>query len=103
MNYKNKISYKLFYDAPEFDLVEIEESDKVFKVGEFLDLCLDSCFMDYDGFGRFIKTVNGKNYAIVDINFSIDEDEVFYKGDALGSIFYFCNKLNLKELVWFNK
>jgi hypothetical protein len=103
MNYQNKIKYKLFEDAPEFDLVEVEESDAVFKVGAFLDNCLASCFMDYDGFGHFIKTVNGKRYAIIDIHFSIDEDEVYYKNESIGSIFYVCNRLDLREIVWFNK
>lgn len=103
MNYQNKIKYKLFEDAPEFDLVEVEESDTIFKVGAFLDNCLVSCFMDYDGFGHFIKTVNDKKYAIVDIYFSIDEDDVSYKDESIGSIFYFCNRLGLKEIVWFNK
>lgn len=103
MKYQNKIKYKLFKDAPEFDLVEVEESDTIFKVGAFLDDCLAACFIDYDGFGHFIKTVNGKKYAIVDIYFSIGEDEVFYKDESIGSIFYVCNKLGLKEIIWFNK
>ena len=103
MTHKNTIKYKLFEDAPEFDLVEVEESDDVYKVGEFLDLCLASCFMDYDGFGHFVKIVDGKKYAIIDIYFSIDEDDVSYKGDSIGSIFYVCNRLGLKEIVWFNK
>ena len=103
MNHKNTIKYKLFEDAPEFDLVEIEESDDVYSVGEFLNLCLADCFMDYDGFGHFIKIVDGKKYAVIDIYFSIDEDDVFYKKESIGSIFYVCNRLNLKEIVWFNR
>jgi hypothetical protein len=59
--------------------------------------------MDYDGFGRFIKEVNGKKYAILDLSFSIDNDEVIYGGEFIGSIFYICNNLSLYEIVWFNK
>lgn len=103
MNYKNTIKYKLFEDEPELTLVEVEDSDTVFKVGDFLDQCLATCFMDYDGFGHFVKTVDNKRYSINDISFSIDNDEVFYKGVFIGGIFYVCNKLNIKELVWFNK
>ena len=47
--------------------------------------------------------VDGKKYAIVDIYFSIDEDDVAYKGESIGSIFYVCNRLGFKEIVWFNK
>ncbi len=103
MNYKNTIKYKLFEDEPELTLVEVEDSDTVFTVGDFLDQCLAACFMDYDGFGHFVKTVDNKRYSINDISFSIDDDEVFYKGGFIGGIFYVCNKLNIKELVWFNK
>ena len=103
MNYNNKIKYKLFSDAPEVDLVEVEGPDHVMSVGEFLDACLSTCFMDYDGFGRFVKTVNGKRYAIQDLSFSIDNDDVIYKGESIGSIFYVCNNLSLYEVVWFNK
>lgn len=103
MNYSNKIKYKLFSDAPEVDLVEVEETDAVMSVGEFLDACLSTCFMDYDGFGRFVKTVNGKKYAIQDLSFSIDNDEVIYNKEFIGSIFYICNNLSIYEIVWFNK
>lgn len=103
MNYQNKIKYKLFSDAPEVDLVEVEETDDVMSVGEFLDACLSTCFMDYDGFGRFVKTVNGKKYAIQDLSFSIDNDEVIYNKEFIGSIFYICNNLSIHEIVWFNK
>ena len=103
MNYNNKIKYKLFSDAPEVDLVEVEEADDVMSVGEFLDACLSTCFMDYDGFGRFVKTVNGKRYAIQDLSFSIDNDEVIYNKEFIGSIFYICNNLSIHEIVWFNK
>lgn len=103
MNYQNKIKYKLFSDAPEVDLVEVEETDDVMSVGEFLDACLSTCFMDYDGFGRFVKTVNGKKYAIQDLAFSIDNDEVIYNKEFIGSIFYICNNLSIHEIVWFNK
>ena len=103
MNYQNKITRKIFEDEPELTLVEVEDSDDVFKVGEFLDDCIASTFMDYDGHGHFVKTVNGKKYALIDIYFSIDKDEVYYKGDFIGSIFYICNNLRLREIVWFNK
>lgn len=103
MNYNNKIKYKLFSDAPEVDLVEIEDSDDVYSVGDFLNQCLATCFMDCDGFGRFVKTVNGKKYAILDLAFSIDNDEVIYNKEFIGSIFYICNNLSLYEIVWFNK
>ena len=103
MNYQNKIKYKLFSDAPEVDLVEVEDSDDVYSVGDFLDQCLATCFMDYDGFGRFVKTVNGKKYAIQDLSFSIDNDEVIYNKEFIGSIFYICNNLSIHEIVWFNK
>ena len=103
MNYSNKIKYKLFSDAPEVDMVEVEETDDVMSVGEFLDACLSTCFMDYDGFGRFVKTVNGKKYAIQDLSFSIDNDEVVYNKEFIGSIFYICNNLSIHEIVWFNK
>ena len=103
MNYNNKIKYKLFSDAPEVDLVEVEDSDDVYSVGDFLDQCLATCFMDYDGFGRFVKIVNGKRYAILDLAFSIDNDEVIYNKEFIGSIFYICNNLSIHEIVWFNK
>ena len=103
MNYSHKIKYKLFSDAPEVDMVEVDETDHVMSVGEFLDACISTCFMDYDGFGRFVKTVNRKRYAIQDLSFSIDNDDVIYKGESIGSIFYVCNNLSLYEVVWFNK
>jgi hypothetical protein len=103
VNYSTKIQYKLFSDAPEVDMVEVDETDHVMSVGEFLDACISTCFMDYDGFGRFIKEVNDKKYAILDLSFSIDNDDVIYKGESLGSIFYVCNNLSLYEVVWFNK
>lgn len=103
MNYSNKIKYKLFRDAPEVEMVEVEDSDDVYSVGDFLDQCLATCFMDYDGFGRFVKTINGKRYAILDLAFSIDNDEVIYNKEFIGSIFYICNNLSIYEIVWFNK
>ncbi len=103
MNYSNKIKYKLFSDAPEVEMVEVEDSDDVYSVGDFLDQCLATCFMDYDGFGRFVKTINGKRYAILDLAFSIDNDEVIYNKEFIGSIFYICNNLSIYEIVWFNK
>ena len=103
MNYNSKINYKLFSDAPEVEMVEVEDSDDVYSVGEFLDQCLATCFMDYDGFGRFVKTINGKRYAILDLAFSIDNDEVIYNKEFIGSIFYICNNLSIHEIVWFNK
>ena len=103
MNYNNKITYKLFSDAPEVEMVEVEDSDDVYSVGDFLDQCIATCFMDYDGFGRFVKEANGKKYAILDLSFSIDSDEVYYKKEIIGSIFYICNNLSLYEIVWFNK
>jgi hypothetical protein len=103
MKHQNAIKYKIFEDEPELTLVEVEDSDDTFSVGEFIDHCLSSLFIDYDGFGHFIKTVNGKRYALVDIYFSIDEDEVYYKKESIGSIFYVCNRLGLREIVWFNK
>lgn len=103
MNYSNKIKYKLFSDAPEVEMVEVEDSDDIYSVGDFLDQCLATCFMDYDGFGRFVKTINGKRYAILDLAFSIDNDEVIYNKEFIGSIFYICNNLSIHEIVWFNK
>lgn len=103
MNYNNKITYKLFSDAPEVEMVEVEDSDDVYSVGEFLDQCIATCFIDYDGFGCFVKEVNGKKYAILDLSFSIDSDEVYYKKEFIGSIFYICNNLSIYEIVWFNK
>jgi hypothetical protein len=103
VNYSAKIKYKLFSDAPEVEMVEVDETDHVMSVGEFLGACISTCFMDYDGFGRFIKEVNDKKYAILDLSFSIDNDDVIYKGESIGSIFYVCNNLSLYEVVWFNK
>ena len=103
MDYKNSITYKIFEDAPELTLIPIEDSDDVYSVGDFLDHCIATSFMDYDGYGHFIKKVNGKKYAILDISFSIDNDEVYYKKEFIGSIFYICNNLSLYEIVWFNK
>ena len=103
MDYQNSITYKIFEDAPELTLVPIEDSDDVYSVGDFLDHCIATSFMDYDGSGHFIKKVNGKKYAILDISFSIDNDEVYYKKEFIGSIFYICNNLSLYEIVWFNK
>ena len=35
MNYNNKIKYKLFNDVPEVEMVEVEDSDDVYSVGDF--------------------------------------------------------------------
>ena len=103
MNYKNTIYKKLFGDEPELKFVEVEEKDDVYTIGEFLEHCISGCFMDYDGFGKFVDTIDDKKYAIDDISFSIDEDEVYYKGEYICSIFNFCNIFSIYEIVWFNK
>ena len=103
MNYNNKTTYKLFEDEPEVTLVEVEEDDTVFTVGEFLQECIEGCFMDYDGYGRFVRTIDDKDYAFDDIGFSIDRDEVYYKEDVIPGIFYFCNVCHIKKIVWFNR
>ena len=93
----------MFKDEEALDLVEVEESDDVIPVGKFLEDCIDGYINDYDGEGYFVKTINGKDYAITDIDFSIDEDEVYYKHDFISSIFYFCQVFKIKKVVWFNK
>lgn len=103
MNYSNKIYKKLFDDEPELEFVEVEQDDDVFGIGEFLEDCIHHCFMDYDGWGYFVQTLNDKKYAIKDISFSIDEDEVYYKGEYICPIFEFCNIFSIYEIVWFNK
>ena len=103
MNYDNKITYKLFEDEPEVTLVEVEADDDVFTVGEFLQQCIEGCFIDYDGYGRFVQAIDDKDYAFDDIGFSIDRDEVYYKKETIPGIFYFCNTLNIKKIVWFNR
>lgn len=103
MKYENKATYKLFEDEPELTLVEVEEDDDVFTVGEFLQECIEGCFMDYDGWGYFVQTIGDKYYAFKDIGFSIDKDEVYYKEDIIPGIFYFCNICNIKKIVWFNR
>jgi hypothetical protein len=80
-----------------------EWNGNLYTIEQFIEMSESGGFMDYDGFGHFIKTVDGKKYAIVDIYFSIDEDDVSYKGESIGSIFYVCNRLDLREIVWFNK
>lgn len=103
MNYKNIIYKKLFSDEPELEFVEVEQDDDVFAIGEFLEDCIGKCFTDYDGWGKFVDTIDGKKYAIRDITFSIDEDEVYYKGEYACPIFEFCNIFGIHEVVWFNK
>lgn len=84
-------------------LSKIDPEDTFFTVGEFLDHCLNNLFSDYDGFGEFVISLNGQEYEILDLQFSIDEDEVTYKGDFIGSIFYICSMFNIKKIVWYNK
>ena len=103
MNYNNIIKYILFKDEQALDLVEVEETDDIIPIGKFFEDCIYGCLSDYDGEGYFVKTINGKDYAITDIDFSIDEDEVYYKRDFIGSIFYFCQVFKIKKVVWFNK
>lgn len=103
MNYNNKVYHKLFEDEPELEFVEVEQDDDVFGIGEFLEDCIHHYFMDYDGYGYFVQTLNGKKYAIKDISFSIDEDEVYYKGEYLCPIFDFCRIFGIHYVVWFNK
>ena len=103
MNYNNKIYKKLFGNEPELAFVEVEQEDDVFAIGKFLENCISGCFTDYDGFGKFVDTFDDKKYAIEDISFSIDEDEVYYKGEYLCPIFDFCRVFSIYEVVWFNK
>lgn len=103
MNYSNKIYKKLFDDEPELEFVEVEEDDRVFPIGEFLQDCIEGCFIDYDGWGYFVKTINGTKYAIKDIGFSIDDDMVYYKGEYVCPIFEFCCTFCICEVVWFNR
>lgn len=103
MNYTNVVCKKLFDDEPELVFVEVEQDDDVIAIGEFLESCINGCLTDYDGFGKFVSTIDGKKYAIKDIVFSIDEDEVYYKGECICSIFYFCRIFNIHEVVWVNK
>lgn len=102
MKYENKITYPLFEDG-EVTLVEIEDKDDCMHIGEFLGDCIGHCFTDYDGYGYFVKFIDKTPYAITDITFSIDEDKVYYKGEYIGGIFYFCNLLRIDKVVWFNK
>ncbi len=102
MKYENQITYPLFEDG-EVILVEIEDKDDLMPIGQFLEYCINRCFMDYDGIGYFVKRIDGKEYAITDISFSIDKDEVYYRREYIGSIFYFCNLLRIEKVVWFNK
>ena len=99
-----KTTYKLFSDEPEVNVYKIHpDIGDVFKVGDFLQECIEGLFMDYDGHGRFIVTINKEKYEIDDIGFSIDNDAVYYKGEYATGIFDFCNNLGIKELIWYNK
>lgn len=84
-------------------LSKIDQEDTFFTVGEFLDNCLSNLFSNYDGYGEFVVSLKGQEYKIRDLQFSIDEDEVTYKGDLIGSIFYICSMFNIKKIVWYNK
>lgn len=103
MNHTNIVHKKFFDDEPELTFVEVEQDDDVIAIGEFLESCINGCLSDYDGFGKFVSIINGKKYAIKDIDFSIDEDEVRYKNVFTCSIFYFCCAFNIREVVWVNK
>lgn len=100
----NKIQYTLFYDDPDgTTLREISSIGDLMSIGEFFEQCVQKDFMDYDGWGYFVKEVEGKKYEIMDISFSIDKDTVWYKDNDIGGIFNFCNKLRILEVVWYNK
>lgn len=103
MNYENKITYKLFADEPEVTLVEVDPTDDLIPIGNFLQDCIYNCFTDYDGYGYFVKRIDGKYYAITEVTFSIDEDAVYYKGEFVCGIFGFCNALIISKVIWFNK
>lgn len=100
----NKIKYTLFSDDPNgTTLREIDGIGDLMGVGEFFEDCVQKDFMDYDGHGYFVIKVEDKKYEIMDISFSINDDEVYYKGEFIGGIFYVCNKLNILEVMWYNK
>jgi len=103
MNYNTRIKYKLFSDIAEIDLVEVNKTDDILSIGQFIEHCITGALTDYDGSGYFVKTINGKDYALEDIDFSINEDEVYYNGALIGSIFYFCNVFSISKIVWMNK
>lgn len=100
----NKIQYTLFSDDPNgTTLREVDSIGTLMSIGEFLQQCIEKCFIDYDGWGYFVVEVDNKKYEILDISFSIDEDTVWYKNNDIGGIFNFCNKLGILEVVWYNR
>ena len=100
----NRIQYTIFSDDPNgTTLRETDSIGDLMDVGQFFEDCVRKNLMDYDGSGYFVKEVNGKKYEILDISFSIDNDEVYYKGEFIGGIFYVCNKLRILEIMWYNK
>ena len=100
----NKIQHTLFSDDPNgTTLREIDSIGDLMSIGRFFEDCVEKGFMDYDGRGYFVTEVDNKKYEILDISFSIDDDEVYYKGEFIGGIFYVCNKLGILEVMWYNK
>ena len=71
--------------TPEFNR-EVKGSDHVMSLEEFIETCNDGCFIDYDGFGHYVR--NGKMS-----NIDIYPSDVEHK-----SI-----RKDFDTIVWFNK
>lgn len=102
---KENRPYTLFDDDPNgATLREIDSPGSLMSIGQFFENCIKKGFMDYDGRGYFVIEVENKKYEITDIHFGIDDDdEVYYKGEFIGGIFYICNILGILEIMWYNK
>ena len=71
--------------TPEFTR-DVKESDHVMSLEEFIETCNDGCFIDYDGFGHYVR--DGKMS-----NIDIYPSDVEHK-----SI-----RKDFDTIVWFNK
>lgn len=89
----------------EFEIVELDEYDDDIHLKEdFLIDCLHGYFTDYDGFGKFVISIDGKEYKVEDISFSIDDDVVVMEKDNYETTLNLFLRLpEIKKIVWYNR
>lgn len=71
--------------TPEFNR-EVEKDDDVMSLTDFIEAVKDGCFIDYDGFGHYVK--NGKMSDIDIYPSDVDHNSV---------------RKDFDTIVWFNK